>query len=30
MAPVAYVVISVLAVVGILAMFLDITKGVSL
>ena len=30
MAPVAYVVISVLAVVGILAMFLDITKGVSM
>jgi RIP metalloprotease RseP len=30
MAPVVYVVISVLAVVGILAMFLDITKGVSL
>jgi membrane-associated protease RseP (regulator of RpoE activity) len=30
MAPVVYVVISVLAVVGILAMFLDITKGVSM
>jgi membrane-associated protease RseP (regulator of RpoE activity) len=30
MAPIAYAVIAVLAVVGVLAMFLDITKGVSL
>ncbi|MEZ5309371.1 MAG: site-2 protease family protein [Microthrixaceae bacterium] len=30
MAPVAYVVVGVLVVVGLLAMFLDITKGVSL